>query len=194
MTAIQTFYHDVHFRSRIEARWAIFLDTLNIPWEYEKEGYVLNGACYLPDFWLPDQKRWLEIKGEYPSTEEEGKAFGLAEATGYPVHIFYGHIPSAKGLEAGWSPPEYPVFMYELIDGIGGLMTDTGYVFGRCPGCGIYDIAYEGRAERFGCDCYDREKDKMRTYNDPTIITAYTAARTSRFEHPALSSGITASS
>ena len=43
------------FRSRLEARWAVFFDALGIQWEYEPEGIVLSdGTHYLPDFYLPD--------------------------------------------------------------------------------------------------------------------------------------------
>jgi len=42
------------FRSRLEARWAVFFDTLGVKYEYEKEGYDLDGTWYLPDFWLPE--------------------------------------------------------------------------------------------------------------------------------------------
>lgn len=64
---IETLYKGYRFRSRLEARWAVFFDALGIPWEYEKEGYQLSdGSLYLPDFWLPNQKIWVEIKGEKP--------------------------------------------------------------------------------------------------------------------------------
>lgn len=52
--ALPTFYRGYHFRSRLEARWAVFFDNLGIQWEYEIEGYELdNGEWYLPDFYLP---------------------------------------------------------------------------------------------------------------------------------------------
>lgn len=38
--AIETKYHGHVFRSRIEARWAVFFDTIGVSWEYEKEGFV----------------------------------------------------------------------------------------------------------------------------------------------------------
>ena len=53
--AIETRYKGYRFRSRLEARWAVFFDHLGIEWEYEPQGYVLSdGSTYLPDFWLPD--------------------------------------------------------------------------------------------------------------------------------------------
>lgn len=49
--AIETVYKGYRFRSRLEARWAVFLDGIGDHWEYEKEGYDLGPAgWYLPDF------------------------------------------------------------------------------------------------------------------------------------------------
>lgn len=61
--AIETSYKGYRFRSRLEARWAVFFDALGIKWEYEKEGFDLgDGLRYLPDFWIPEYKCWVEIK------------------------------------------------------------------------------------------------------------------------------------
>jgi hypothetical protein len=61
--AIDTVFDGNRFRSRLEARWATFFKTLGIRYEYEKEGYDLGEAgWYLPDFWLPEQKSWIEVK------------------------------------------------------------------------------------------------------------------------------------
>jgi hypothetical protein len=58
MSVIQarpTRYAGCHFRSRLEARWAVFFDFLGIRWVYEPEGFVgCYGMPYLPDFHLPD--------------------------------------------------------------------------------------------------------------------------------------------
>jgi len=89
---IETRYNGYHFRSRLEARWALFFDTLGISYEYEKEGYDLEGTWYLPDFWLPEKQCWVEIKGENPTEEEIRKAKLLALYTGYEVYIFSGNI------------------------------------------------------------------------------------------------------
>ena len=40
MKAIQTEYKGYLFRSRLEARWAVFFDACGVDWEYEPEGYV----------------------------------------------------------------------------------------------------------------------------------------------------------
>src|SRR5712671_7285878 len=39
---------------------------------------------YLPDFWLPEFKHWVEVKGKAPNSEEIRKARMLAYRTGYP--------------------------------------------------------------------------------------------------------------
>jgi hypothetical protein len=58
---IETCYKGYRFRSRLEARWAVFLDALGVPWQYEPLGFDLGGVRYLPDFWLPKIRTWLEI-------------------------------------------------------------------------------------------------------------------------------------
>lgn len=76
---IQTVYRGYHFRSRLEARWAVFFDHLKIRWEYEPEGFELgNGLRYLPDFWLPDLQLWVEVKPGAPDDVTAEKAWRLA--------------------------------------------------------------------------------------------------------------------
>ena len=69
---IETIYNGYRFRSRLEARWAVFFDSVGIPYEYETEGYVLSdGTMYLPDFYLPWFKAFVEVKRESLYYEEE---------------------------------------------------------------------------------------------------------------------------
>jgi len=96
MKAIETVYNNYRFRSRLEARHAVFFDTLGIKWEYEKEGYDLYGTHYLPDFWLPGQDCFVEIKGQEPTRAELDKANLLALASGKKVYIFFGTIEVPK--------------------------------------------------------------------------------------------------
>jgi len=61
--AIETNYNGYKFRSRMEARWAVFFDSQHIKYEYEMEGFDLgNGRRYLPDFWFPSFGAWGEVK------------------------------------------------------------------------------------------------------------------------------------
>ena len=60
---IETFYNGYRFRSRLEARWAVFFDAAKIKYHYEPEGFVLSdGTHYLPDFYLDDFELYVEIK------------------------------------------------------------------------------------------------------------------------------------
>lgn len=65
--AIQTRYAGCHFRSRLEARWAVFFDHCGIEWQYEPEGFqhTMHDRAYdwLPDFHLPATNTWVEVKG-----------------------------------------------------------------------------------------------------------------------------------
>lgn len=82
--AIETRYKGYRFRSRLEARWAVFFDALGVRWEYEPEGFDLgSNGWYLPDFLVGQV--WIEIK---PLTEKSGefmpKLAALSLAS-YPV-------------------------------------------------------------------------------------------------------------
>jgi hypothetical protein len=89
--AIETEYKNYRFRSRAEARWAIFLDTLGLHWEYEKEGYDLDGIWYLPDFWVPHWNAFLEVKGSWPVLSEIEKAISLAQKSQCAVYFLIGN-------------------------------------------------------------------------------------------------------
>lgn len=79
--AIETVYNGYRFRSRLEARWAVFFDALGIEYEYEPEGFDLaNGMRYLPDFKLlnwrgrdsqNEECLWVEIKPKMNATDAE---------------------------------------------------------------------------------------------------------------------------
>lgn len=87
---IETRYKGYRFRSRLEARWAVFFDALRLEWEYEPQGFELpSGAKYLPDFLIRD--RWLagrifvEIKRPGSCEEDWAKAKELSAALGVKV-------------------------------------------------------------------------------------------------------------
>jgi hypothetical protein len=60
---IETRYKGYRFRSRLEARWAVWFDHLGLEWQYEPERFPVGDCTYLPDFWLPDLGCWAEVKG-----------------------------------------------------------------------------------------------------------------------------------
>ena len=77
MKAIPTLYNGVHFRSKLEASYAKTLDNLKIQWTYEHNGYEINGVKYLPDFWLPKIRTFLEVKGPVVPGAEKAKALAI---------------------------------------------------------------------------------------------------------------------
>lgn len=99
MKAIETRYNNRLFRSRTEARYAVFLDALGEKWEYEKDGYDLDDRdYYLPDFWLPRLETFVEIKGTNPNDDEIRKCRKLQFFTGNQVAIFSGIPMENDGL------------------------------------------------------------------------------------------------
>ena len=109
---IQTPYKGYHFRSRTEARWAVYFDTIaqgqselygiehGWSWEYEPEGFDLGFAgWYLPDFRFdytpedqehPSHFNWVEIKGVIPTPDECKKMSALCAGTHSVGYILFG--------------------------------------------------------------------------------------------------------
>jgi hypothetical protein len=113
MQVIQTPHKGILFRSRLEARWAVFFDHLEIEWEYELEGYDLDGVKYLPDFYLPkfDAGVFVECKPIELNKREKLKADLLVLHT------------EKKLLKAIGTPKNKPYeFIYfDRCDGVPGL-------------------------------------------------------------------------
>lgn len=85
-----TSYNNVLFRSLTEARFALVLDELKIPYSYESMAFNRpSGGRYTPDFFLPDQQLMIEIKPAYPLIEEEEKCEEMSSA-GYRIVCMYG--------------------------------------------------------------------------------------------------------
>lgn len=92
---IETSYAGYRFRSRLEARWAVFFKHLGIDFRYEPQGYVLDGEPYLPDFLIhpgTPLETWVEIKGQFPDAGEIAKASKLAEGTGIRTYLYFGPV------------------------------------------------------------------------------------------------------
>lgn len=190
MKAIQTEYKGYLFRSRLEARWAVFFDACRIRWEYEPEGFVLdNGQYYLPDFLLHDVDGrvhgdlYVEVKGKMtPEDAEKIYNFsGLKEVEGIletktPLLVVAG-IPDGSCI--------YDIEEFCRDFGYYGFpeMNDGPYPFNFETIDGDYFVAHpginkKGRFELFGDDSsytYDRD--------DAATLEAFRLARQARFEH-----------
>lgn len=184
--AIETRYAGHRFRSRLEARWAVFFDTLGIRWEYEPQGYLVGPGRmpYLPDFRLPDLNTWVEVKG---STEDLDLRLlhaavlsgGLPSALGL---LLLGPVPDVPDghLTAHWMLCNYDEQVVEQPFGF----SDSGEY--RNAGTDWISGAWPGEWEHIpnlleattqpgpGCDYRD---------TGAPVRRAYEAARSARFEH-----------
>ncbi len=187
--AIQTEYKGYLFRSRLEARWAVFFDFCGIEYEYEPEGYDLgNGLVYLPDFLLHgvDGRScgdlYVEVQGQMTDADakkinrfyELGKDDPDTYGKSKTAILVVGNIPSGTDIneilwciegEAYANNGNWPnKYNFETID---------GDYFAGYPG-----INHQGEFELFGDDSnYLCDMDRRATEK------AYRAARQARFEH-----------
>ncbi len=185
--AIQTRYAGYMFRSRLEARWAVFFDALKLDWAYEPEGFQLpSGTYYLPDFRviMRDDPVWFEIKpgegesepfAEFMRHAPEGWRGAVLNDIPDPRHVFNNseYYPGIK------SDRPYCLF--------GGGGWDNFFRFCVCPFCSEVGFEFDGRSARIGCKCVWHSTiangDKTYSPHHRTIIAAFAKARAARFEH-----------
>lgn len=167
---IETRYNGYRFRSRLEARWAVFFDTLGVRYEYEKEGYELGElGYYLPDFWLPVQQLWVEIKGKAPTDEEVQRLLKLAGSVQWcDAILFSGPIPAGSE-QARIASSEWPVIWSARY-------VEHSYFPNICARCGGMALSNDYQMDLL-CGCGRPIPDYSR------LNTAYVAARSARFEY-----------
>lgn len=179
--AIETVYKGYRFRSRLEARWAVFFDAMGFDWSYEPQGFDLGKlGWYLPDFVLragdgnntnpnPDNGEavreyfFVEIKGGVPTDEEVDK---LSEVCSYFCcygAILYGNIPLYTKDNHGVSS----------IHKEGGVVNDDGSADDFWSWIGTCQSTHIGYV-----DSYRFDKHAMDLAN-----FALERARSARFEH-----------
>lgn len=126
---IETIWQGYRFRSRLEARWAVFFTALGWRWEYEPEGYDLGEAGrYLPDFLVPeiDGGLFVEVKptGYQPSRHDVRRWFSLCQGTGRKLLLAAG-TPAARA---------YGLASWDRKAEADGLRPDTVQWFAFHPG------------------------------------------------------------
>jgi hypothetical protein len=107
---IETIYKGRRFRSRLEARWAIFFDAIDIGWEYETEGFQIGKTKYLTDFKLLSfgsvkVDLFVEIKPRKPSIEEIKKCYEVSVGTNTDMLLICGTpgLPEFSTLGNDWN-------------------------------------------------------------------------------------------
>lgn len=196
--AIPTRYAGCFFRSRLEARWAVFFDHLGIEWEYEPEGYMCSYRLsdwsseriwYLPDFWLPEHELHVEVKATLNHSELTRLldcAASLSSRNGGGCHDNGGHdllvcgkIPRPK---SGWTHTPTRLHMHK------GDLLATQWVVAPLPiPCLGTPLASDNGEVRHPPGALaDLLTHGSPTSDGPTVrrlTPAYAAARGARFEH-----------
>jgi len=208
--AIDTSYNGYWFRSRLEARWAVFLDSAKIEYKYEYQGYKSGKYRYLPDFRLPTfqgLEQYWEVKPKWPTEEEIEKAIMLCIGLQRPVCFLVGdvwmgqyevirYMPlnatflSGYGTEPlmdddyiHWRGSDQAIVFRPLASGktfisdIADLKRGFACAltrFVQCKECGEFRF-YQGKCARCGFWSFHLDS--------PALQSAFTAARSARFEH-----------
>jgi hypothetical protein len=87
--AIPTVYGGIQFRSKLEAKFARLLSVFCVPYLYEPVRVVRAGGTYTPDFFLPAQQLYVELKPKRPHVEEEWRCEEMSRK-GFRVVLMYG--------------------------------------------------------------------------------------------------------
>lgn len=197
--AIETEYNCYKFRSRLEARWAVFFDAAGIEYQYEPEGIeTSDGEKYLPDFYLPELETYVEVKGKRPGYEQEilrlpkfiewggqvKQILILSDVPGKTEDGGIWHFPAFyyRGLEvrAGW------FFFQDSGDGASGHVSMANY---HTPNILEWDLD----RGRFSIEPKSDYSYGMKNISDdsgfsawdfnPNVAKALKAARQARFEY-----------
>lgn len=181
ISAVETLYKSIRFRSRLEARWAIFFDELDIKWVYEPDPYK-NEQMYLPDFWLTDSRTWIEVKPDM--VKVSGTA--LDKSRDFYMSVLAHNGSNIADLRHYYILVGQPyIDEYEFIHPrFCSVEKDVSFV--RCQSCGKYVIGHHVMSGKDGIwiPCSGCERiSKISNDVDENIIKAYDAARMARWGH-----------
>ena len=201
--AIETVFQGHRFRSRLEARWAVFFTEAGLPWEYEPEGFCFPcGTHYLPDFFIPN------VEGKTCCYFEVKPYIETISKTGWRYCEVDPKVEAARA--AGLYVVQLNGLFNPARDGAGYEMNhpyeDDAYGWCVCPFTEQVGIAFNCRGARVRPDhphnienpdpahvgkwflenpCNWQHGDKAYSGDHPKIIKAFTAANMARFEHGA---------
>jgi hypothetical protein len=170
--AIDTTYAGCRFRSRLEARWAVFFDTLGVRWQYEPQGYLVGRKRrpYLPDFYLPELRWWVEVKGPLERLDVPllldavDPVYGLGREDPFCMtnmlvlgdvptgEVPHGHLSIRRSRAIGTPFRGQPTI---VGSGCGGDCAFTGPLFGFhffAPACGILPDVDDGDFKHMLCN------------------------------------------
>ena len=170
----ETIYNGYRFRSRLEARWAVFFDKLHITYQYEPEAFVCDdGSQYTPDFFLPNSfMRDKEHKGLYL----EIKHFGWNEPSQRKYIDRISTALETQNLLLICGDPKDATNTYEMYEGNEQLNPwwDNYMMVICCEKCGALKADFS--SEYMYCPCCDGSVNGEKTER------AAIAARQFRFQ------------
>ena len=167
--AIETKYKGYRFRSRLEARWAVFFDAIGIPWEYEPEGFETSVGGYLPDFRLFGTL-FAEVKPPSMKDAEFAKIKAFVSDTEKPLLVLVD-VPGAH-----WYPVLEVVRVGDLRDPDAPMLP---LVYAEWM-----DFGYSADKGRPWMDYRGQERPAANDLNlTDKFVRATEAARSARFEH-----------
>lgn len=176
----ETRYNGYKFRSRLEARWAVFFDVAGIKYQYEPDTYEFDGCSYLPDFFLPttnlrsnlNSNVFIEIK---PNVYKEDSDF---------YHLFTLHVKKPLILIKGtpWDDCHdyydgYSNMIEFSYSGPFGFGWDMPMFFFKCYECGLIKIDYP-EGNYMYCPACNNKSD----FEHPDFAKARQRAKEARFE------------
>ena len=141
---IPTEFKGIVYRSKLEAHWAVYFDTLGVDFVYEAQGFQLKSGWYLPDFKFPDYGAYGEVK---PRNEIDD--FDLLRMIEFgekeELILFYG-TPNANSTRvyAPWNPEgnlSYVPFADQVKKSYG-LLFDQGENFNNIGFSYLQPYAY----------------------------------------------------
>lgn len=189
--AIETEYNGYRFRSRLEARWAVFFDACGVRWEYEPEGFELpNGMRYLPDFKLygcterAPETVWVEVKGEMTREDAEKIEAFACDESGYYIEnplIVLSTIPNGNTFNAILDSQQ------DLWSKSFKGMRVTAFSFAHLDGdefcCHLCANGHGGLSFIGDDGNYIWDARESGNLDEHLTVEAYAKARQARFEH-----------
>ena len=195
LVPIQTEYKGILFRSRLEARWAVFFDCCGADWEYEPQGYECeDGTRYLPDFLLHNVRFFMdddsheydvfvEIKGNLTDKDvlkitniRDGEPIINKNRSVGNIIAILGNIPFVNSMQSLFNE-ELMEYKKTCIDGIGSIgmfsqvKSGDDRVYTAFPA-----VSQSGKLIFATCNGKNQ-------YNVGRTLNTYYRARSARFEY-----------
>lgn len=207
--AIETRYAGHRFRSRLEARWAVFFNALGIKWQYEPQGFRVghDQRPYLPDFFLTEAQLWVEVKGSEDALDMDLLVSASVAHSGLPRDpngtpnadpshagprlLILGPVPESRYLNV---QPTHAVLSFwkgdvrqecAWFDADGTVVHEVGSL--GLVGSDAPEVCWASRGNDWGnltgvgTIIFDNDTRDIETQR--RVGDAYRAARSARFEH-----------